>query len=58
MTGRGQKSTNDNVRVVGQESSFDTGQCDEQGLIIKETCLHDEATDIIVTVSVLLFQSL
>lgn len=43
---------NDNVRVVGPEFSFDTGQCNWQSPKMKETCLHEIATDDIVAVSV------
>jgi hypothetical protein len=56
MACNGQQS-NDGVRVVDLEPSFDTGQSD-QSLIIRETCLHGVATDVIITVSILLLPRL
>jgi hypothetical protein len=51
------RQSNDGVRVVDLEPSFDTGQSD-QSLIIRETCLHGVATDVIITVSILLLPRL
>lgn len=56
MVCNGQQS-NDGVRAVGLEPSLDTGQL-YQSLIIRKTCLHGVTTDIIITMSVLLFPRL